>query len=197
MIQEIELFCPELYGKKSERVCDWNQYKIGMIVSFESDGGLIDGRIQAYQERIGFTGESSRQSHTGVSLGGPYMASMNFPISSIRDLRTDYRGRKYTLLYGKSESFRSRCRYKFALWAASKMNLPYNFFALLGYELRILIPLWAGNPLGVNYLPVCSAMVAWAYRKTGFEFCPGVPSDLITPAHFFASSVFEHVGGVY
>lgn len=170
---------------------DLDMIKMGMVVAFESDGGFINKRIEAYQKSIGFDVVSSKITHVGISMGGPYIVEATFPRSRTANLLESYQGRKLHFLYLKDDIFRDDRRKNVTVWAASKCNLDYGWSALLGFYINSVIPIFGSNPLGVKRQPICSYLVAWAFRRTGYDLWPGIASDLITPAHIFSNKSFE------
>lgn len=172
---------------------DLDKIKMGMIIAFESDGGFINNRIQAYQEYIGFDVEAAKITHVGISMGGPYMIEATFPQSKTSNLFQDHQGRKLRYYYYRGDLFRDCLRKNVTVWAASRCNLDYGWPALLGFYLKSIIPIWGSNPLGVSRQPFCSYLIAWAFRRVGIDPWQGIASDLITPAHIAASDLFEEI----
>jgi len=170
---------------------DMDRVKTGMIVCFESDGSFISKRIEAYQRFSGFDVVASKITHVAVSMGGPYIIEATFPKSKTSNLLIDHQGRKLHFLYYRGQAFRDQRRKNMALWAATRCNLDYGWPALLGFYLRALLPIWGSNPLGQKASPFCSYLVGWAFRRIDIDPWPGLASDLITPAHIFASDMFE------
>ena len=173
------------------RGLDLDMIKMGMVVAFESDGGFVDNRIEAYQESIGFDVASSKITHVGISMGGPYIVEATFPRSRTSNLLEDHQGRKIHFLYLKDKIFREDRRKNVTVWAASRCNLDYGWMALLGFYMNSILPIFGSNPLGVKRQPFCSYLVAWAFRRAGYDLWPGIASDLITPAHIFSNEKFE------
>jgi len=171
---------------------DMDKVKMGMIVCFESSGSFIDRRIEGWQRFCGFDVEAAKITHVAVSMGGPYIIEATFPHSKTSDLLVDHQGRRLHFLYYRGQEFRDSKRKNMALWAATRCNLDYGWPALLGFYLRSIIPIWKSNPLGSKSSPFCSYLVGWAFRRIGIDPWPGLASDLITPAHIFASDMFEN-----
>lgn len=182
---------------------DLDKIKMGMILSFRSDGGWSNNQTVRYQRKLGFGPPACYQTHVGMSLGGPYMISARLPKSGVDNILEEYQGRQITFLYWRGEKFRDRGRYKVATWAASRANLPYGWPGLLGFWVRESFPFWGVNPLASRKAPFCSLLGAWALRREGIDPWPGTATDLITPAHFLACPGFEtidvsrrnHIGG--
>lgn len=167
--------------------------KIGMVVCWESSDSWINRRIVEYQEKIGFSPPASLITHCAISIGGKYITEATWPKSKVGNIIEDYSGRKVYFLYHKSDQFRQKLRYKVALWSATKLNLNYGLLGLIGFRVRLLIPIFGGNPLYSKNYPFCSNLVVWAFRKEGYDICPQVATDLVTPAHIFSSPMFESV----
>ena len=178
-------------------IVDYSKVKIGMIISMENDGSWIGNRIVKYQEMMGFSPGASGQTHIAVSIGGPYIVEATFPKSRVSDLRVDHQGRRLIFLYNKTQIFRDKCRYKFALWCATRVNLPYGVFQLAGFYVKLIWPFGKSNPLASGNTPVCSYLPAWAMRRLGLDCWPGVATGDIVPAHYLSSPCFEivQVGG--
>jgi hypothetical protein len=172
---------------------DLNKIKIGMVVCFVNDGSFIGDRIVKYQEWLGFTGIPASMTHCSVSMGGPYLVDATFPKSKVSNINEDYQGRKAYFYYLNNMTFRETCRYKFTLWAATKLNLDYGWLSLFGFYLNSILPIFGDNPLHSKRTPFCSYLVGWAIRRAGFDPWPGVPTGLLTPAHVAASREFEVV----
>lgn len=169
---------------------DYNKVKMGMVLSFRSTGGFIDRRIVGYQRDVGFAPEAASQTHIAVSMGGPYIVEATWPRSKYSDLRVDHQGREITFLYLNNEQFRENCRYKYVVWCATKLNLPYGWKSLFGFYWRLLVPFSWSNPFEAGKTPFCSFLAAWGLRRTGFDPWPGVATDMITPAHFLGCEKF-------
>jgi len=169
---------------------DLDKVKTGMVVAFESSGGFIDRRIESYQRAIGFDVEAAKITHVAVSMGGQYIIEATFPKSKTSNIFVDHQGRKLHFLYYDDEIFRDEQRKNVTIWAATRCNLDYGWPALLGFYLHSILPIWKSNPLSFHRAPFCSYLVAWAMRRLGFDPWPGVASNLITPAHIFASKMF-------
>lgn len=172
---------------------DLNEIKMGMVLAFESDGGFINKRIEEYQLWSGFDVESSKITHVGISMGGPYLIEATFPQSRTANILESYQGRKIHFLYLKDREFRRDRRKNVTVWGATRCNLDYGWPALLGFYIKSLIPIFKSNPLGISRAPFCSYLVAWAFRRCDYDLWPGVASDLITPAHIFANKLFEEI----
>lgn len=172
---------------------DLDMIKMGMIVSFESDDGFINKRIEAYQRFLGFDVVSSKQTHVAISMGGPYIIEATYPRSRTACILEDYQGRKLTFLYLKDEQYRDDKRKNVTVWAASRCNLDYGWPSLIGFYINAVIPIFGKNPLGLKRNPFCSYLVAWAFRRVGYDLWPGIASDLITPAHIYSSDMFEKI----
>lgn len=172
---------------------DLDKVKTGMIVAFESDGGFVNRRIEAYQRAVGFSARASKITHVAVSMGGQYIIEATFPKSRTANLFVDHQGRNIHFLYYDDEQFRLEHRKNMTIWAATRCNLDYGWPALFGFYLHSLVPLWSKNPLSSSRAPFCSYLVAWALRRMGYDPWQGVASNLITPAHIFESEFFEKV----
>lgn len=172
---------------------DLDKVKMGMVVAFESDGGFIDKRIENYQRYLGFDVHSAKITHVAISMGGPFIIEATFPKSRTANLFVDHQGRKLSFLYMTDPNFRRDKRKNVTVWAASRCNLDYGWPALFGFYIQSIMPLWGSNPLGVKINPFCSYLVAWAFRRVGFDPWPGLATDLVTPAHIFSNSNFENI----
>lgn len=172
-------------------VIDYNKVKMGMVLSFESTGGFIDKRIVGYQRDIGFVSPAVDQVHIAISMGGPYVIEATWPRSRHSDLRIDHQGRKIRFLFLNNEQFRANCRYKFVVWCATKLNLPYGWPSLLGFYWRLLVPFSWSNPFKAGKTPFCSYLGAWGLRRTGFDLWPGLSTDMVAPAHFLGCGKFS------
>jgi len=172
---------------------DLDKIKMGMLVCFKSDGGWVNNRIVNYQKRIGIPSPACYITHVGVSAGGPYMISARLPRSKVDNIFEQYQGRIISFLYWKGDYFRNEKRKNVAFWAATRSNLPYGILGLIGFWIREWIPFWGINPLSTRKAPFCSMLVAWAFRREGFDPTPGVSTGLVTPGHLAASRSFETV----
>ena len=142
---------------------------------------------------MGFQGPAAEATHIAVSMGGPWIIEATWPKSRVADLREKYLDRDMAWLYYDNEQFRKRLRYKFALWCATRCNLPYGVGQLLGFYFSSLWPWAKENPLASGKTPVCSYLPAWALRRIGFDAWPGTPTGNIVPAHYLSSSKFQVV----
>jgi len=172
---------------------DLDKVKTGMIVAFESDGGFVNRRIESYQRAIGFDVVASKITHVAVSMGGQYIIEATFPKSKTSNLFIDHQGRKLHFLFYDDERFRLDNRKNMTIWAATRCNLDYGWLALFGFYLSTLFPIWKSNPLSSKRNPFCSYLVAWAFRRIGYDPWPGTASNLITPAHIFSSELFPEI----
>lgn len=170
---------------------DLDKVKMGMVVCFKSDGSFISNRIEAYQKYIGFDVESSKIVHVAVSMGGPFIIEATWPRSRTSNLLEDHQGREYEFLYLRDPEFRLCKRKNVTVWAASRCNLDYGWRALLGFYLQAVLPIFGSNPLHVKRNPFCSYLVAWAFRRVGYDLWPGTSTDMITPAAICSISEFE------
>jgi len=168
-----------------------SRVKIGMVVAFENDGSFVGNRIVAYQEWLGFKPPASNITHVAISMGGDYLVDATFPKSKVSRISQDYQGRKAEYLYLRDDSFRDRLRYKFTLWGATQINLDYGWMALLGFYINAIIPILGDNILHSKRDPFCSYLVAWAFRRVGYDLWPGTASELVTPAHIRANKDLE------
>lgn len=172
---------------------DIDRVKPGMVVSFESNGSFVNKRIVSYQRSIGFDVPACKQTHVAISMGGAVVIEGTYPRSRVGHLFKDYQGRVLTFLDLNNSAFQAGERSKVAMWAATWCNLNYGWPSLLGFYLHSVLPLWGKNVLSNSRTPVCSHLVAFAFRRVGFDVFPGVSSDLVTPAHFYASPLFSRV----
>lgn len=170
-----------------------DRIKMGMVVCFEGQGGIICKRIQKYQKAIGFSDEAAAITHVAISIGGPYVVESTFPRSRCANMLEDYQGRKLIFLYMWDKDFRREKRKNVAVWAATRCNLRYGWWGLIGFYVSHIWPFGKRNILSSNKQPFCSYLLAWAFRRAGYDPFPGVASDLVTPAHFYESAEFEKV----
>lgn len=163
----------------------------GDVVVFASNNSFVNRRIVGYQELIGFTPPASLQVHIGIMFDDDLVMGATTPKSKLLSLNTHYQGRIKTYLRPKKKYIGVNCGLTPLKWALSRCNLKYGWWSLGGFYIALVTPFWAGNPLANNRNPYCSFLIAWSFRRSGFDPCPGIASSMVTPAHLFESDFFE------
>ncbi|MFC1808855.1 hypothetical protein ACFL3D_01875 [Candidatus Omnitrophota bacterium] len=162
--------------------------RMGFIILYKHDKGIVGDLIKKQQLKMGFNEEEASFTHVEVSGGGPWAVYVGTPRSSVIHIKEKYRGRTARIVRIKIPAHMTGPKYwrklaKVAFWAATHCNLKYDFLGIAGFLTSLV------KHAHSRYF--CSENTLWAIHKE-FDSLP-MQDDNCMPAHFTDKDYFSIV----
>ena len=166
---------------------DLNDFKIGYFLVHKGTGSFFNNQIVLEQRKEGFEDWKCEYTHVGTSIGA-YSLDAIFPKSGVFNIRKKFGGKEIMLV--RAKGYNDEKHKKFAIWSATKTNLPYGWFSLLYFKAEAIFG--DKNILASIKKPFCSYKEGWAMHRELIGFWDK-PLNKLMPADFLDQERFEYI----
>lgn len=141
-------------------------------------GDFLGSRIEKAQLKAGIPKEHACFTHIATCGGGPHLVDPVFPKVKINNILKHYKGRYVRIMKYHPADFGTK-RYKVLFWATSNCNMPYDWWGVLKFKIKVLWHLAKGFFCSENYLYALQKEYSHAFKK--------MPPHKCMPGHIAAS----------